>query len=50
MKDPFVSRRSKVLAFQAEERFGKEHLERKPEREHMEVLEGGLYPTASFLP
>ena len=40
MKDrPFVSRRSKVLAFQAEERFWKQHLERKPEREPVEVLE-----------
>lgn len=40
MKDrPFVSRRSKVLAFQAEERFWKQHFERKQEREPVHLLE-----------
>jgi len=40
MRDrPFVSHRSKVLAGQAEERFWKQHFERRTEREPVEVLE-----------
>ena len=42
MRDrPFVSQRSKVLAYQAEERFWKQHAEKGTEREPVVLLEVG---------